>query len=60
MDIVRRILKVREIIGGLDGEYIRFRGLVYPCDYICVEVGQRAEEYLVFSLREKVIQKTHQ
>jgi len=50
VNIVCGILKEREIIGGFHGEDIRFRGLVYPRDQICVEVGKRAEEHLVFSI----------
>ena len=55
VNIVRCILKEAEIIGGLHSEDIRLRGLVYPCDHVCVEVGQRAEECFVFSLRKEVI-----
>ena len=53
MKIIRGILKEAEIIGGLHGEDVRLRGLVYPCDHVCVKVGQRAKEYLVFSLKKE-------
>jgi hypothetical protein len=53
--IIRGILKEAEIIGGLHGEDVRLRGLVYPCDHVCVKVGQRAKEYLVFSLKKEGI-----
>lgn len=55
VNIIRCILKEAEIIGGLHSKYIRLRGLVYPCDHVCVKVGQRAEECFVFPLKKEVI-----
>ena len=50
VDVIRRVLKEGKVIGGLYGEDVWLRRLVYPRDHIGVKIGKRTEIGAVFSL----------
>ena len=55
MQIIIRIFEEGKVIGGLYGKCERLGAFVIPCDVVHVEVRERAEENLVFTLRRQEV-----